>query len=415
MIDREILSYARPVIERAKTSVGPVDSAEILPSGAYVSEKFWEFEEQVIFKRAWLCAGHANEVPTAGDYLPLTVLNEPVLMVRGQDNVVRLLSAICQHRGHPIVGGVADRDRSAPCLNRRQLVCPYHNWTYALDGRLIGAPSMQETTPVAQLRQTVRLHEFKTEIFHGLVFVNFDENAEPLHNSLGKLDRELSTYPLEDLLPSHMLAQTDLKWNWKLHHENALEPYHTDYVHKGFHKSVPAHLTKFCDYETGDGQIMRSTGFLEEGGDLYQQDGRSLPDIPGLTDEQRNRVMFVSLMPTVVLVLQPASVVLSVLNARSAGVMEMRRITLYPKAAFAHPEFKRISDDNFERMKVIMMQDQVTQAALQEAYKSRYAPRGKFASLEAAIPQLNQWSLEKYHRGLADLGAGLQYLQQYRR
>lgn len=411
MNDPEILSYVRPVIEKAATSIGPVESAQILPAEAYVSEKFWEFEEQIIFKREWLCVGHANEVPNTGDYLPLTVLNEPVLMVRGQDGVVRVLSAICQHRGHPIVGGVADRDRSAPCLNRRQLVCPYHNWAYALDGRLIGAPSMQETTPVAQLRQTVRLHQFKTEVFHGLVFVNFDENAPPLRNSLAKLDRELSTYPLEDLLPSHMLAQTDLKWNWKLHHENALEPYHTDYVHKGFHQSVPAHLTKFCDYESGDGQIMRSTGFLEEGGDLYQQDGRSLPEIPGLTHEQRNRVMFVSLMPTVVAVLQPASVVLSVLNVRSAGVMEMRRITLYPKAAFAHPEFKRISDDNFERMKVIMMQDQVTQAALQQAYKSRYVPRGKFASLEAAIPQLNQWAVERYHRGLADLAADDQPLQ----
>ena len=115
--------------------------------------------------------------------------------------------------------------------------------------------------------------------------------------------------------------------------------------------------------------------------------------------------MFVSLMPTVVGVLQPGSVVLSVLNVRSAGIMEMRRVTLYPKAAFSHPDFKRISDNNFERMKVIMVQDQTTQATVHQAYKSRYAPRGKLASLEAAIPQLNQWSLERYRRGLADLAA----------
>jgi len=405
MADSEILSFARAVVEKAATSVGPVASAEILPAEAYVSERFWEFEQEIIFKREWLCVGHANEVPAAGDILPLTVLDEPILMVRGQDGVVRVLSAICQHRGHPIVGGLVDHDRSAPCFNRSRLVCPYHNWTYGLDGRLIGAPSMEDTTPVARLREMVRLPEFKTEIFHGLVFVNFDRNAKPLRDSLRKLDQELSTYPLEDLFPSHMLAQTDLPWNWKLHHENALEPYHTDYVHKGFHQSVPPHLTTFCDYETGDGQVMRSTRFAEEGGDLYQQDGRSLPGIPGLTPEQRNRIMFVSQMPTIVAVLQPGSVVLSVLNVRSAGIMEMRRVTLYPKAAFSHPEFKRISDNNFERMKVIMVQDQTTQAAVHQAYKSRYAPRGKLAGLEAAIPQLNQWSLDRYRRGLTDLTA----------
>jgi phenylpropionate dioxygenase-like ring-hydroxylating dioxygenase large terminal subunit len=401
MLNSELLSFVRPIVEKAATSIGPVESAEILPAEAYISEKFWEFEKEVIFNREWLCVGHVNEVANCGDHLPVTVVDEPALLVRDEQGVVRVLSAICRHRGHPIVGGVADRDRSAPCLNSRRLICPYHNWTYGLDGRLIGAPSMDETTPVTQLRKTVRLPEFKSEVFHGLVFVNFDESAKPLARRLTKLDRELSTYPLHELRPSHTLAQTDLKWNWKLHHENALEPYHTDYVHKGLHASVPSHLTKFCKFETGDGQVMRSTGFLEHGGDLYQEKGRSLPEIPGLTEEQRNRVTFVSIMPTVVAVLQPSSVILSVLNARSAGIMEMRRVILYPKDAFSHGEFKRISEENFERMKVIMMQDMATQAALQQAYKSRYAPRGRFARLEAAIPQLNQWAVERYRSALA--------------
>jgi hypothetical protein len=112
--------------------------------------------------------------------------------------------------------------------------------------------------------------------------------------------------------------------------------------------------------------------------------------------------MFVSLMPTVVLVLQPSSVVLSVLNPSSAGTMEMRRITLYPKAAALHPDYKRITDENFERMKIILAQDSVTQAALQSAYCSRFAPRGRFSRLESAIPQLNAWALERYRLALGE-------------
>jgi hypothetical protein len=112
--------------------------------------------------------------------------------------------------------------------------------------------------------------------------------------------------------------------------------------------------------------------------------------------------MFVSLMPTVVLVLQPASVVLSVLNPRSAGIMEMRRVTLYPKAAVVHPDYERITHENFERMKIILAQDSVTQAALQEAYCSRFAPRGRLSRLESAIPQLNAWVLERYRLALGE-------------
>jgi phenylpropionate dioxygenase-like ring-hydroxylating dioxygenase large terminal subunit len=399
-LDSQILSYARPIVERAASSTKSVELATILPPEAYISETFWAFERQAIFEKEWLCVGHINEIPNAGDIMPTTVLDEPVLMVRGQDNIVRVLSSVCQHRGHPMVGGVAPLDPDKPCFNRSRLVCPYHNWTYGLDGSLIGAPSMDDTWPPKEMRKSVRLHEYRTEIFHGLVFINFSPDAPPLRQGLDKLAKELATYPLQDLVPSHILKLPNLQWNWKLHHENALEPYHTDYVHKGFHASVPAHLTHFCKYEAGDGQIMRWTGFAKDGGDLFHDGGRKLPEIEGLTNEQRHRVMFVSLMPTVILVMQPASVVLSVINVRSAGVMEMRRVTLFTKAATTHADYKHITDENFKRLKIILSQDAVTQEALQATYHSRFMPDGRLAWLESAIPQLNAWVFERYQSAL---------------
>jgi phenylpropionate dioxygenase-like ring-hydroxylating dioxygenase large terminal subunit len=401
MLDREYISFARQVVEKAATSVGPVEKAEILPAEAYTSEQFWEFEKHAIFSREWLCVGHANEVPNPGDHLPLTVLEEPVLLVRDDTGTVRVLSAICQHRGHPIFGGLAQRAADAPCLNAKTLLCPYHNWAYRLDGRLIGAPSMQETTPVAQLRQSVRLPEIRSEIFHGLVFINFDAAAEPLAPRLAKLGRELATYPLADLVPAQILALTDLKWNWKLHHENALEPYHTDYVHKGFHNAVPSQLTRFYEFDSGDGAIFRTTGFLAAEGDLFEAEGgRRLPEIEGLTPEQRKRVLFVSIMPNVFAVVQPSSVSMTILNPRSAGSISSRRINLFPKAAASDPDFERITNEQLERNKILIMQDQVTLLALQEAYRSRFTPRGKLARLETGIAQLNQWIVDKYRRAL---------------
>ncbi len=400
------VSHARRLVDLAASCLGPVKDAEILPAEAYVSEEFWEFEKKVIFSREWLCIAHVNEIPNAGDHLPLTVLDEPVLVVRGEDGKVRVLSAICQHRGHPMVGGVMDEPAPGVCLNAQRLVCPYHNWSYALDGRLVGAPSMNETTPVQTLRGNIRLPEIRTEIFHGLVFVNLDQDAPPIAKSLGKLDREFAGYGLETLIPGHVFAQRDLKWNWKLHHENALEPYHTDYVHKGYHNAVPAELTQFCDFDIGDGQVMRTTGFVKADGDLFEESGsRRLPDISGLTNEQRGRVLFVSLMPNTVAVLQPSFVTITFLNPHSAGRLDSRRVNLYSPQAARTPEFDRIRAEQFEQMKVIIMQDQVTQAALQKAYQSRYAPRGHLSHLETAITQLNQWIVDKYRRGLGELAA----------
>jgi phenylpropionate dioxygenase-like ring-hydroxylating dioxygenase large terminal subunit len=401
MLHRECISLAREVVEKAASSVGPVETAEILPAEAYTNEQFWEFEKYAIFSREWLCVGHVNEVPNPGDHLPLTALEEPVLLVRDDAGTIRVLSAICRHRGHPIFGGLARRAGDAPCLNAKTLVCPYHNWAYRLDGRLIGAPSMQDTTPVAELRQRVRLVEIRSEIFHGLVFINFDADTEPLDPRLAKLGRELATYPLEDLVPAHVLALKDLKWNWKLHHENALEPYHTDYVHRGFHTAVPSHLTRFSEFDPGDGQILRTTGFLAAAGDLFEEKGnRRLPEIEGLTPEQRKRVLFVSIMPNVFAVVQPSSVSMTIINPNSAGAISSRRINLFPKAAVSDPEFERISNEQFERNKILIMQDQVTLIALQEAYRSRFTPRGKLARLETAIPQLNQWIVDRYRRAL---------------
>jgi phenylpropionate dioxygenase-like ring-hydroxylating dioxygenase large terminal subunit len=382
-----------------------VKDAAILPADTYVSEEFWEFERRVIFEREWLAVGHVSEVPNHGDYLPIKVNGEPMLITRADDNKVRVISSVCQHRGHPLVGGLAKPPPPGQCLHSSRLVCPYHNWVYSLDGKLIGAPSMDKTTPVPEMRGIpIRLPEFRTEIFHGLIFVTMNPDAPSLAPSLAKLDKELQGYNLENLVLGHTFAQTDQRWNWKLHHENAMEPYHTDYVHKGEHNAVPAHLTKFRDdFEIGDNQIMRTTGFATDNADLFERGGkRRLPDLEGLSEEQRSRVLFVALMPSIVIVLQPSFITMTFMHPTSAGTVDLRRISLYSKTASEMPDFDRVKTEQFEQIKTIVMQDQITQIALQETYQSRFTPRGRLSYLETSITQLNHWVINKYRSGLAN-------------
>ncbi len=394
-------ALARRVVKATEPCLLPIDRAEILPADAYTSEAFWEFEKHAIFSREWLCIGHVNEVPNVGDHLPLTVLDEPVLVVRDETRV-RVLSSVCRHRGHPMVGGVKEVPADGRCLHGKALICPYHNWMYGLDGSLIAAPSMGDAARMEELRRQHRLPELRTEIFHGLIFVNFDDKAAPLAPRLAKIEPEFRGYGFGTLVPGHVFPQQNLGWNWKLHHENALEPYHTRYVHRGHHDAVPAELTRFYDFEPGDGQVMRTTGFVDSEGDLFEESGtRRLPDIDGLSEEQRRRVLFVSIMPSAVVVLQPSFVTVTFVNPRSAGTVDTRRLNLYSQAAAAVPEFDRIRREQFERIRAIVMQDQVTQTALQQAYKSRFMQSGRLSRLETAITQLNRWIIDKYHRGLA--------------
>ncbi|MGE0799297.1 MAG: aromatic ring-hydroxylating dioxygenase subunit alpha [Lautropia sp.] len=399
------IAHIQAVVAEAEKVLGTVDQAGILPADAYIDANFWEFECRSIFSKEWLCVAHVNEIPKPGDHLPVTILGEPLIIVRDQEGTVRVLSAVCQHRGHPLIGGVKEAPPAGKCLNARALVCPYHAWTYELDGKLRGAPSM-ECIPIAELRAGNSLPEIRSQIFHGLVFITFNADAAPVARKLAKLDQEFRNYALADLMPGRAYGLSDLKWNWKLHHENALESYHTSYVHRGYHDAVPAKLTRFYDIDAGDGMVFRTTGFEEADGDLFESEGtRRLPTIEGLTDEQKGRVMFVSILPCLVMVLQPSLVSITFINPTSAERMNSRRVNLYPKAAAESPDFAQIEIQQFEKMKTIVEQDAATQTVLQQAYHSRFKPRGRLSRLESAIAQLNSWMVRRYREGLAALDA----------
>ena len=399
-----VVDHARQVLADVEHCTDPVATARLLPKEVYTSEEFWEFERTAVFMREWLCIGHVNEVPEPGDQLPLTVLGEPVVMLRDMAGQVRVMSSVCQHRGHPLFGGVSPVQADTGCLVKgHRMVCPYHNWQFELDGRLVAAPSMTETVPVKRLRETIRLGQVRTEVFHGLVFVNFDDEAQPLAPTLAKLDEELQTWGMEELVPMPFDLRRDLQWNWKLHHDNALEPYHTAYVHRGVHEAAPAKNARFGEWHDGDGQVMHPTYLTSEDASLTSSDGaRVSMIIPGLGEEQRKRVMFASVPPLLFGIWQPTMISLSILLPSGPASMDLRRVNLYPKNAVESEGFDQVYATYQERKKVAIAQDAATTIALQQGMNSRFAPRGPLSWMEGNIPHLNAWLLERYQRALAD-------------
>ena len=133
--------------------------ARSLPAGFYVSEAFLEIEKEEIFRKEWICLGRVDEVSKRGDYFATQLLDEPLIVVCGQDDKVRVLSNVCRHRSSVIAEGKG---------NAKNFVCPYHAWTYATDGQLLRAPYMDQVAAFDV--KGCRLPELASEIWRGFIY-----------------------------------------------------------------------------------------------------------------------------------------------------------------------------------------------------------------------------------------------------
>ena len=197
-----------------------IGDARALPMQMYTSTEIYERERDQLFRYEWICVGREEQVAKAGDYFTFELADEPVVVVRGEDGKLRALSAVCRHRYMSVVSGSG---------NTRRLVCPYHRWSYGLDGELRGAPLMVK--PTNPNGSACRLPEFAVETWLGFVFVTLDPKPAPLSSKLAGAAEILAPYGFDKW---RVAVAYDEIWpgNWKLGLETALEGYHIDGLHQ---------------------------------------------------------------------------------------------------------------------------------------------------------------------------------------
>ena len=161
MQENEVIEQLRQWRDNSETKRGMLP----MPSSVYVDEGFAKLENSRIFRDEWVCVGHAHELAEKGSYLTFDLLEQPLLIVRNLDDELRAFSNVCPHRSARIAEG---RGRT------RLLVCPYHAWSYDLDGNLKSAPYMEPEQVKDICLRTIRL-----ESWVGMLFVNLDGHAEP--------------------------------------------------------------------------------------------------------------------------------------------------------------------------------------------------------------------------------------------
>jgi choline monooxygenase len=214
-----------------------IECAHTLASKFYTDPAILDAEKDRIFRRTWQLVGTLNNscgevngaertIADAETFFTADVVGEPVVIVRDKQGTLRAFSNVCRHRAGPIAQG-------SGCKN--VLRCGYHGWTYALDGRLIGTPDVEGVEFFD--RSTMGMVPLRLETWEQLIFVNFDQDAEPLSTYLGKIPEQARGFQFEGL---QFVERRDylIDCNWKVYVDNYLEGYHIPIAHPSLMREI---------------------------------------------------------------------------------------------------------------------------------------------------------------------------------
>lgn len=227
--------------DQDKPFVADPSKSHTLPARYFYDQDIFEQEKAAIFYKNWVYVCHRSRVAKPGDYVTELVHDQNVIIVKGRDEKIRAFHNVCQHRGHELLKG---------CGKAQMIVCPYHAWTYDLDGTLRAA---RETGSIEDFdKSEFSLKEVALEEFCGMVFVNLDGQAVPLREQAPELEKEIRSYvPNADDLVYADCQEFQPQANWKILVENFQECYHCAVAHKDFSVLVDFGDEAYNPYSNG--------------------------------------------------------------------------------------------------------------------------------------------------------------------
>jgi Rieske 2Fe-2S family protein len=264
-----------------------------LPARAYVDPSWFDDEMERIFARMWLAAGRAEDLSAPGRFLRRDIANASVLIVRDERGALRACHNVCRHRGTRLCN-----DERGTFAGRIQ--CPYHAWTYGLDGRLLAAPMMEDAEGFEKADYPLR--KVSCEEWDGHVFINLEANASPLTDQLRDLPDRFAPWGMRDLKMVHR-TEYIVAANWKLVVQNYNECLHCPVIHPLLNRMH--HYLGADNVPTTESYCGGAMGF-KAGVETLSSDGKRRRDVlPGLGERERQLVNYFAVYPNLLLTLHP--------------------------------------------------------------------------------------------------------------
>ena len=362
----------------------PLLQAETLPPWCYTSTAFYQREVERIWRKAWNFLGHVEQVSKPGDYVALEFAGVPLIIVRGKDNVVRAFANSCRHRGSALLD-----EGTGNC---KLMVCPYHSWSYALDGTLAGAPEMQKTEGFDPAKNG--LVPLRLETWGGFLFVCFDVAAPPLATWLGGLPKKLECYNLDDMVLTRRRVY-DMACNWKIFVENAKESYHIATVHK-------ATINKYASVRSAGYWVEEPTGeyvvtFAQHENSMALLAGDAgFPPIESLAGRREAGGTYAPL-------LYPSTYFAYTIDC--AWYLELHPLgpdrtrlvhgALFPRSRTKRADFEQLAANYYKRWDITIEEDIVASDRQQKGVTSPYCLPGRFSYREPLVHAIDNWVLDR--------------------
>jgi Rieske 2Fe-2S family protein len=364
-----------------KTTETFTASATTLPQRYFVSPEVFAEEQTKIFSGQWVLVGHQSEIARRGDRLVREVAGESVIIVRAQSGDVRAFYNVCRHRGTRL----CEEERG----HAAALQCPYHAWTYALDGRLIGAPHMDEVPGFDKANYS--LGAVAVGLWEGFIFVNLAKERMPLEEAFAPLAGKFTHWNLPQLRSGKRIDY-DVRANWKLIFENYSECYHCPGVHPM--------LSKVSPYDSAENDLCEGPflgGFMSisKGASLTMSGNACALPVGDIKGEDHARVFYYSIFPNMLLSMHPDYVMVHQIWPQSPERSRILCDWFFHPEAFGRADFR--PEDAIEFWDVTNRQDWHVCELSQQGIASRAYRPGPYSPRES-IPAA--WDRE-YQKHLA--------------
>jgi len=368
-----------------------------LPASWYFDEAQFSRELDAIWYRDWVCVGRLEQLERVGDFFVASIGEQRIIITRAEDGELRAFHNTCRHRG-----ALLCREDNGRFKNGR-IICPYHTWTYSMEGQLLATPGRFETDDFDATEYS--LYAVNIDTWGGFIFVNLA--AAPKNDLRGFLGREaenLENWPLEHMRSIHQ-ETVSVVCNWKIFWENYCECYHCPRVHPELCKVMPVYRNAVFDHMDVPGWVPAydgDTGMGTVGADAktWTLSGQSsLPDLPGPTEEDREKgVMFASITGSMFVVAHPDYVRSVRIVPTGPESIDLVVDWLLPK------DFKNASKKQIEEIvglaRIVVKQDSEVCELNQAGLRSNRHTAGMLVAQEFELWHFHEWIRKR----LADAG-----------
>jgi len=343
--------------------------ARTLPRHYYTSPEIYAEETERIFTRSWQCLGRADQIPAAGDYVRHAIAGESVIVLRDQGGTPRAFYNVCRHRGTRLCE--PDRGHLSETIQ-----CPYHAWTYTLDGRLIGAPHMNEVAGFD--KRDYPLRAVALETWEGFLLANLAADPEPVAQALGPLVGRFARFNLARLGSARRISY-EVNANWKLIFQNYSECLHCPIIHPG--------LAQLAPYTSGANDLVEGPclgGYMiitRPGGSLTQSGRACGVPVGELPASDQQRAYFYSILLNLLLSLHPDYVMAHTLWPDGVGRTRIHCDWLFHPDSLVRPDCR--PDDAVEFWDITNRQDWHICELAQAGIDSRAYTPGPYSPRES--------------------------------